>query len=212
MSLSPPSLGLCYGPVKHFGSHRISGMLRYIFRLINTPLHLHLPLTLAVSGLISKQDRPFSVLLLCHVGSVTWRPASVNRDRVLIALGHPQSWHPHTDHAQLNLLCFFFFTPFVQRGKCIQITCFPKRYHRQELFGSQELRTANCLKERDMSVEELIVRHIKIRAKKCIVATWTFYNHWPDLIVIVVVVRHNFAFVFAAFINVYACVNNGESL
>lgn len=46
----------------------------------------------------------FHFSVFCHVASVIWSPASANKKtRVLITLGHYQTLHLHTKHAQLRL-------------------------------------------------------------------------------------------------------------
>lgn len=89
-----------------FGIRCIRVMLRNIFRLISTPLPVQ-PLPCFNSRWFDLGARSFflhfSVSRLCRVGSVIWRAASVNRDRLLIALGQRQSWHPLGKHAQLKL-------------------------------------------------------------------------------------------------------------
>lgn len=84
-----------------FGSRCIHAMLRNIFRLISTPLPVQ-PTPCFNSRWFDLWDKLYSLLLSLQPLS-RWRAASVNTDRVLIALGNRQSWRPLMEHAQLEI-------------------------------------------------------------------------------------------------------------
>lgn len=71
---------------------------------------------LTVGGLISEADKLYSLLLSLQPLS-RWRAASVNRDRVLIALGNQQSRRPLMEHAQLKIPLKSFFSKEVNVSK-----------------------------------------------------------------------------------------------